>query len=166
MDHGGKRPYPCPECSFTCKTKQQLNEHRRKHSVNHERKKLFIYINLFWQVEKAYSCALCGTRFTYRNGLIKHTKLNRCPKRPKTPDSEKYNKTKNKDFGFAIYKEVNLKFPLYSTWGSVGTGAWTWQLSEHSLFCPIPFFGYKFYIHPCLSSFVWIWTKSTPMHGC
>ena len=34
MDHGGKRPYPCPECSFTCKTKQQLNEHRRKHSVS------------------------------------------------------------------------------------------------------------------------------------
>ena len=34
MDHGGERPYPCPECSFTCKTKQQLNEHRRKHSVS------------------------------------------------------------------------------------------------------------------------------------
>ena len=34
MDHGGKRPYPCPECTFTCKTKQQLNEHRRKHSVS------------------------------------------------------------------------------------------------------------------------------------
>ena len=33
MDHGGERPYPCPECAFTCKTKQQLNEHRRKHSV-------------------------------------------------------------------------------------------------------------------------------------
>ena len=37
MDHGGERPYPCPECSFTCKTKQQLNEHRRKHSVSSER---------------------------------------------------------------------------------------------------------------------------------
>ena len=34
MDHGGERPYPCPECAFTCKTKQQLNEHRRKHSVS------------------------------------------------------------------------------------------------------------------------------------
>jgi len=92
MDHGGKRPYPCPECSFTCKTKQQLNEHRRKHSG-----------------EKAYSCALCGTRFTYRNGLIKHTKLNRCPKRQNTPDSEKHNKKKNKDFGFAIHKEKKKK---------------------------------------------------------
>jgi uncharacterized Zn-finger protein len=64
MDHGGERPYPCPECAFTCKTKQQLNEHRRKHSG-----------------EKAYSCTQCNTRFTYRNGLIKHTKLNRCPKK-------------------------------------------------------------------------------------
>jgi len=36
------------------------------------------------QGEKAYSCSQCGTRFTYRNGLIKHTKLNRCPKKPKT----------------------------------------------------------------------------------
>ena len=34
MDHGVERPFPCPECSFTCKTKQQLNEHRRKHSVS------------------------------------------------------------------------------------------------------------------------------------
>jgi len=66
MDHGGERPYPCPECTFTCKTKQQLNEHKRKHSG-----------------EKAYSCLLCGTRFTYRNGLIKHTKLNRFVKNPK-----------------------------------------------------------------------------------
>merc|ERR1711899_82047 len=71
MDHGGERPYPCPECSFTCKTKQQLNEHRRKHSG-----------------EKAYSCAQCGTRFTYRNGLIKHTKLNRCPKKIITAEGE------------------------------------------------------------------------------
>jgi len=79
MDHGGKRPYPCPECSFTCKTKQQLNEHRRKHSG-----------------EKAYSCPLCGTRFTYRNGLIKHTKLNRCPKKIFTSDGEKLIKKKAK----------------------------------------------------------------------
>lgn len=79
MDHGGKRPYPCPECSFTCKTKQQLNEHRRKHSG-----------------EKAYSCSLCGTRFTYRNGLIKHTKLNRCPKKIFTSDGEKMIKKKAK----------------------------------------------------------------------
>jgi len=71
MDHGGERPYPCPECSFTCKTKQQLNEHRRKHSG-----------------EKAYSCPQCGTRFTYRNGLIKHTKLNRCPKKIITAEGE------------------------------------------------------------------------------
>ncbi|TRY63182.1 hypothetical protein TCAL_04017 [Tigriopus californicus] len=88
MDHGGERPYPCPECSFTCKTKQQLNEHRRKHSG-----------------EKAYSCQQCGTRFTYRNGLIKHTKLNRCPKKIITPDGETIikkrtrtaNSSKNKD---------------------------------------------------------------------
>jgi len=79
MDHGGQRPYPCPECSFTCKTKQQLNEHRRKHSG-----------------EKAYSCPLCGTRFTYRNGLIKHTKLNRCPKKIFTQDGEKLMKKKSK----------------------------------------------------------------------
>lgn len=71
MDHGGERPYPCPECTFTCKTKQQLNEHRRKHSG-----------------EKAYSCAQCNTRFTYRNGLIKHTKLNRCPKKILTAEGE------------------------------------------------------------------------------
>ena len=173
MDHGGKRPYPCPECSFTCKTKQQLNEHRRKHSVNNKRKKkakinwkpislilvlrifslkspdkilktpkiispceswyIYIYMEIisFWQGEKAYSCALCGTRFTYRNGLIKHTKLNRCPKRQNTPDSEKHNKKKNKDFGFAIHKEVNkLKISFFGgtfiqNWGYVGTGAWT-----------------------------------------
>ena len=86
---------------------------------------------LFWQGEKAYSCALCGTRFTYRNGLIKHTKLNRCPKRQNTPDSEKHNKKKNKDFGFAIHKEVNkLKISFFGgtfiqNWGYVGTGAWT-----------------------------------------
>lgn len=71
MDHGGERPYPCPECTFTCKTKQQLNEHRRKHSG-----------------EKAYSCSQCNTRFTYRNGLIKHTKLNRCPKKILTAEGE------------------------------------------------------------------------------
>ena len=40
------------------------------------------------QGEKAYSCTLCGTRFTYRNGLIKHTKLNRCPKKVVTPEGE------------------------------------------------------------------------------
>jgi len=79
MDHGGKRPYPCPECTFTCKTKQQLNEHRRKHSG-----------------EKAYSCPLCGTRFTYRNGLIKHTKLNRCPKKIVPPEGDRIAKKKTK----------------------------------------------------------------------
>jgi len=79
MDHGGKRPYPCPECTFTCKTKQQLNEHRRKHSG-----------------EKAYSCTLCGTRFTYRNGLIKHTKLNRCPKKILSPEGDRIAKKKSK----------------------------------------------------------------------
>ena len=42
----------------------------------------------FLQGEKAYSCSQCGTRFTYRNGLIKHTKLNRCPKRSITVDGE------------------------------------------------------------------------------
>ena len=96
MDHGGQRPYPCPECSFTCKTKQQLNEHRRKHSVSES---LTIspagsYYSL--QGEKAYSCPLCGTRFTYRNGLIKHTKLNRCPKKISTSEGEKLMKKKSK----------------------------------------------------------------------
>ncbi len=42
------------------------------------------YLFFFIQGEKAYSCAQCGTRFTYRNGLIKHTKLNRCPKKAQT----------------------------------------------------------------------------------
>ena len=51
----------------------------------------------FFQGEKAYSCALCGTRFTYRNGLIKHTKLNRCPKKQITPDGEKFTKKKSKN---------------------------------------------------------------------
>ena len=27
-------------------------------------------------------------------------------------------------------------------------------------------FGYKYYIHSCLSPSVWIWTKSTSMRGC
>ena len=40
------------------------------------------------QGEKAYSCQQCGTRFTYRNGLIKHTKLNRCPKKIVTAEGE------------------------------------------------------------------------------
>ena len=48
------------------------------------------------QGEKAYSCPLCGTRFTYRNGLIKHTKLNRCPKKIFTQDGEKMVKKKTK----------------------------------------------------------------------
>ena len=46
--------------------------------------------------EKAYSCPLCGTRFTYRNGLIKHTKLNRCPKKIFTSEGEKLIKKKSK----------------------------------------------------------------------
>ena len=41
-----------------------------------------------FQGEKAYSCQQCGTRFTYRNGLIKHTKLNRCPKKIVTAEGE------------------------------------------------------------------------------
>ena len=40
------------------------------------------------QGEKAYSCTQCNTRFTYRNGLIKHTKLNRCPKKIITAEGE------------------------------------------------------------------------------
>jgi hypothetical protein len=40
------------------------------------------------QGEKAYSCSQCNTRFTYRNGLIKHTKLNRCPKKILTAEGE------------------------------------------------------------------------------
>lgn len=94
MDHGGKRPYPCPECTFTCKTKQQLNEHRRKHSG-----------------EKAYSCPLCGTRFTYRNGLIKHTKLNRCPKKIIAPDGDRIAKKKTK----IIDQLARQKFELMNT---------------------------------------------------
>ncbi|XP_040579117.1 uncharacterized protein [Lepeophtheirus salmonis] len=108
MDHGGERPYPCPECSFTCKTKQQLNEHRRKHSG-----------------EKAYCCALCGTRFTYRNGLIKHTKLNRCPKKIITADGETIIKKRsrvvnnaysnNKTTAHSNNKNNNLNPPAAST---------------------------------------------------
>ena len=75
---------------------------------------------LFFQGEKAYSCPLCGTRFTYRNGLIKHTKLNRCPKKIFNPDREKLNKKKTKSgdnvnklkgefhYGFASQKEVTI----------------------------------------------------------
>ena len=67
MDHGGERPYPCPECPFTCKTKQQLNEHRRKHSVSNYqcliiRQSICLYTKIMLQGEKAYSCPQCGTR--------------------------------------------------------------------------------------------------------
>ena len=48
----------------------------------------FLLLLSFFQGEKAYSCGQCGTRFTYRNGLIKHTKLNRCPKKIVTPEGE------------------------------------------------------------------------------
>ena len=48
------------------------------------------------QGEKAYSCPLCGTRFTYRNGLIKHTKLNRCPKKIVPPEGDRIAKKKTK----------------------------------------------------------------------
>ena len=51
------------------------------------------------QGEKAYSCAQCGTRFTYRNGLIKHTKLNRCPKKIITPEGETIIKKRSRTFG-------------------------------------------------------------------
>lgn len=50
--------------------------------------KIKYHIQTIFQGEKAYSCAQCGTRFTYRNGLIKHTKLNRCPKKIVTADGE------------------------------------------------------------------------------
>ena len=95
MDHGGKRPYPCPECTFTCKTKQQLNEHRRKHSVSWKQAAQ-ICLQTSFTGRKAYSCSLCGTRFTYRNGLIKHTKLNRCPKKIVPPEGERIAKKKTK----------------------------------------------------------------------
>lgn len=49
---------------------------------------IFLTCRLFFQGEKAYSCQQCGTRFTYRNGLIKHTKLNRCPKKIVTAEGE------------------------------------------------------------------------------
>ena len=61
MDHGGKRPYPCPECTFTCKTKQQLNEHRRKHSVS-------------WK-QAAQICL--QTSFTGRKGVLMFTMRNK-----------------------------------------------------------------------------------------
>ena len=49
---------------------------------------VFLTCRLPLQGEKAYSCQQCGTRFTYRNGLIKHTKLNRCPKKIVTAEGE------------------------------------------------------------------------------
>ena len=52
-----------------------------------------------FQGEKAYSCSQCGTRFTYRNGLIKHTKLNRCPKKIITPEGETIIKKRSRTFG-------------------------------------------------------------------
>ena len=56
------------------------------------------------QGEKAYSCSQCGTRFTYRNGLIKHTKLNRCPKKIITPEGETIIKKRSRSFGAASNK--------------------------------------------------------------
>ena len=51
-----------------------------------------------YQGEKAYSCEQCGTRFTYRNGLIKHKKLNRCPKKIITPEGETIIKKRSRTF--------------------------------------------------------------------
>ena len=67
--------------------------------------KSFIYL----QGEKAYSCAQCGTRFTYRNGLIKHTKLNRCPKKIITPEGETIIKKRSRTF-----QQQNKKEPASS----------------------------------------------------
>ena len=53
------------------------------------------------QGEKAYSCEQCGTRFTYRNGLIKHKKLNRCPKKIITPEGETIIKKRSRTFANA-----------------------------------------------------------------
>ena len=36
----------------------------------------------------AYSSTQCNTRLNYRIGLIKHTKLNRCPKKIVTAEGE------------------------------------------------------------------------------
>ena len=63
------------------------------------------------QGEKAYSCPLCGTRFTYRNGLIKHTKLNRCPKKIIPPESDRIAKKKAK----VIDQLGRQKFDLINT---------------------------------------------------
>ena len=70
------------------------------------------------QGEKAYSCAQCNTRFTYRNGLIKHTKLNRCPKKILTAEGETIMKKRTR---------VLAKDPL----SQVGTSHQSW--AHHSL---------------------------------
>ena len=58
MDHGGERPYPCPECPFTCKTKQQLNEHRRKHSVS-DFETAFLSLSISLSVYLSLSLSFC-----------------------------------------------------------------------------------------------------------
>jgi len=72
---------------------------------------------ILFQGEKAYSCAQCGTRFTYRNGLIKHTKLNRCPKKIVTADGETIIKkrsrtTSTKSKHFVAQSESSHESPI------------------------------------------------------
>lgn len=69
----------------------------------------------YFQGEKAYSCQQCGTRFTYRNGLIKHTKLNRCPKKIVTPDGETIIKKRSRWNGNAANAKATKKVKVEHT---------------------------------------------------
>ena len=67
-----------------------------------------------FQGEKAYSCSQCGTRFTYRNGLIKHTKLNRCPKKIVTPEGETIVKKRSRATAPPVAAQQLPSLPLSS----------------------------------------------------
>lgn len=96
---------------------------------------------LFLQGEKAYSCAQCGTRFTYRNGLIKHTKLNRCPKKIITAEGETIIKKRSRTFNSSKPKDTHrmpestVGSPAISLASPQATGAY--GLTSPSLPSPI-----------------------------